>query len=377
MRFFLPLLPLCCMGAAHTAGPAALNFKRVAIDETPPDRPWVKLAGDLNGDGKPDIVIGGAKGPLVWYANPGWDKFLIAEGGYDSVAGALADIDGDGDLDIVLGGVVWFENPLPKGDPAKGPWVAHPIEKRAGHDILAVDLDGDGKLDLVMRDQSGFKNKLGNAIHLYRQISPTQWEWREIPCPHGEGIAIADPNGDGRPDIVIGGRWYQNDGDIANGAWTEHVFAPEWDYEHCKVAAGDLNGDGRTDILIAPAEHKGEFYRIAWYEAPAGSPADPWKQHIVEERVESVIHALAIADMNGDGLQDIVAASMHQGQSPQEVAVYLNAGAGLAWKRQAISQKGSHDIAVCDFDGDGRLDILGANHGGPYAPVELWFNAGE
>ena len=93
--------------------------------------------------------------------------------------------------------------------------------------------------------------------------------------------------------------------------------------------------------------------------------------------METVIHALAVADFDGDGRLDLVAAHMHQGTSPQEVVVYLNGGGGLNWRRQVIATTGSHDIVAADLDGDGRPDILGANHGGPFQPVELWLNRGK
>jgi len=98
---------------------------------------------------------------------------------------------------------------------------------------------------------------------------------------------------------------------------------------------------------------------------------------VIEEPVETVIHALAVADFDRDGALDLVAAHMHQGRSPQEVVVYLNAGGGLNWKRQVIATTGSHDIVAADLDGDGRPDILGANHGGTFQPVELWRNGGK
>jgi hypothetical protein len=238
-------------------------------------------------------------------------------------------------------------------------------------------LDGDGKLDLVLRDQSSFGAKAGHSILLYMQITPAQWNMRELRCGEGEGICLADLNGDGRSDLVIGGSWFENSGDLLKGSWTEHGFTTQWNYPHTKVAVGDLNGDRRPDIVLAPAELKGGSHRIAWYEAPADPQADHWKQHGIEERVETVIHGLAPADFDGDGKLDLVAARMHQGTSPQEVVVYLNAGGGLNWKRQVIATTGSHDIIAADVDGDGRPDIVGANHGGPFQPVELWRSTGR
>jgi hypothetical protein len=352
---------------------ADLRFQRVVIDDQPPRNPWVKLAGDFDGDGKLDVAIGGQSGPLVWYVNPTWNKIQVAEGGWSTVGGAVGDVDGDGDVDIVPGAQVWFENPRPKGDPKKDGWRLHRISAIGSHDVSLVDLDRDGRLDLVARDQSGFGSNMGNRIHFWRQDGPDQWHHHAVDCPHGEGLAVGDLDRDKDADVVIGGLWFENDG-RADGAWWRHTFTANWTWADTKVALGDLNRDGLLDVVLAPAEYQGQRHRLAWYEASGLTTQPNWQEHLVDAPVEAVMHSLAVTDMDRDGQFDIVSARMHQGASPREVSVYLNADQGKAWRKVVVSEDGSHDILVEDFNGDGRPDIAGANHGGPRQPVELWLN---
>ena len=350
--------------------PAAdVPFTRVAVDENPPARPYYKMVGDLNGDGLPDIIVGGARGPLVWYAYPTWAKTEIAPGGYDGVNGEIGDIDGDGDADVMMGGVVWFANPRIGG----GAWKMVRVDKQTLHDIELGDLDRDGRLDVVGRDQSAFGGS-GNTIYLYRQESPNSWTKRTLACPHGEGLKLGDIDRDGDLDVLIGAQWFENTRDIANGRWTKHQYTTTWTEPDAKVEMADINGDRRPDIVLAPAELKGQNYKVAWYEAPAQLGGGEWTEHVIVPSIECVIHSLGVGDFNGDGHVDVAIAEMHQGADPDEVSIHLNRGHGTAWHKQVISTQGSHDIVVADIGGDGDLDVVGANHAGESHPLELWEN---
>ncbi|MCX8036902.1 MAG: VCBS repeat-containing protein [Candidatus Sumerlaeia bacterium] len=352
------------LAAAQSAQPLPA-FQRVLIDSAPPKQPYYKMVGDVTGDGRLDIVIAGRVGPIVVYAAPDWKKSVIAEGGYKGgVKGELVDLNRDGRLDIVMGGVVWFENPGKAGDK----WPVHAIGEQNVHDIEVADLNGDGLLDVVARDQSAFGRR-GNEIFVFYQTAPGTWKKERMECPHGEGLKLADVNADGKPDIVINGLWYQND----SGKWTPHTFAPEWTEPDTKVGFGDINGDGRPDLVLTPSELKGQRYKISWFECPAGDRTAAWKEHVIVPDIECVIHALALGDFNKDGLLDIAYAEMHQGEDPDEVVVMFNLDKGGNWAKQVIDREGSHDIVAADLDGDGDLDIVGANHADVH-PVHLWEN---
>jgi len=351
---------------------ADIPFDHVILDRAGPKDPWAKIAGDINGDAFPDIVIGGRQGPLVWYAYPNWSKAVIADGGYKTVDGELGDVDGDGDLDVVMGGLIWYENPRPGGDPAKRKWRAHKVADHPTHDVELADLDCDGDLDIITRDQSEFGHKAGNRIHIWRQESGDKWTEKVVNCPHGEAIAIGDIDRDNDPDIVIGGAWFENNRDIINGAWNEHRFA-DW-HPNATVQIADINGDARPDIVLSPSELKDQFYKMSWFEAPSDPIRGNWAEHIITEPVECVIHGLVTADINGDGMIDVVSSEMHQGADPDEVAVFINHENGSAWTKQIISTRGSHFIRAVDIGNDGDMDIIGANWSGGYQPIEMWEN---
>jgi hypothetical protein len=363
---------ICCFAATTFAD--ELPVRLVTIDKQPPERPYAKIVADFNGDGLPDIAIGGAKGPLVWYAYPTWKKRLVAEGGYQTVEGEPADIDNDGDQDIVMGGIVWYENPGATNQSTARPWTAHRVAHLRTHDVEVGDLDGDGKLDIVTRNQSSFGNPSGNRFHVWRQQTPDNWSGLEVECPHGEGIKLSDLDRDGDLDVIIGTRWYENTGDILKGPWTEHIYSTLWKHADTEVQCHDLNNDGRLDIVLTPAELKGGIYHISWFKAPEDAKTPNWREHVIEEVQETVVHALGVADINNDGKTDVVIAEMHQGTDPDEVRVYLNQGGGLTWTREVLSATGSHDIVLADIGADGDIDIVGANHAGSFQAVQLWEN---
>ena len=345
-----------------------LSFDYTVVDTFAPFNPGAKFSGDLDKDGMEDVIIGGQKGPMVWYKYPDWSKYLIAEGGYNTVDGEVGDLDGDGDLDIVMGGLFWYEN---NGDlledPSK-PWDIHLIADHPTHDIEIADLNNDGRLDVISRNQSEFNYKAGNSIHLWMNTETDKWNEKVLDCPHGEGIVVGDLDGDGDMDIVTGGIWFENNA----SEWKKHHFT-SW-HPNASVQIADINRDGRKDIVLTPSELAGSYHRISWLEGPMDWELENWMEHVIFDSVECVIHSLALGDLNKDNAVDIVYAEMHQGKDPDEVVVLLNRENGTHWDKKVLSNKGSHGIRITDVNNDNLLDIFGANWSSEYQPVELWIN---
>ncbi len=344
-----------------------IPFQYVLVDGNGPDDLWQKSAGDINGDGLPDLIAGGHNGGgLVWYESPTWTKHTIASGGGHSTDGEVADVNGDDKADYVgltASALVWYENPG---------WTVHTIDNRVLHDVEVADFDNDKDMDIVARDQGEFGHS-GETLHFYRQDTATSWTHYEVNIANGEGLVTANVDGDEYIDVVIGGFWFENDGVIVNGGWHEHAFTPpSWNYQNTYVAAGDINGDGRLDIVLSPAELAGQTYRISWFEAPENPKDSNWTEHIIEDNVEAVHHFAGIADFNNDGLTDVAAAEMHQGANPDEVKIYINDGDGLSWTKQVLATTGSHSMRLLDVENDGDIDLYGANWVGN--DVELWQN---
>lgn len=137
----------------------------------------------------------------------------------------------------------------------------------------------------------------------------------------------------------------------------------------------NIGGSSRRDIVLAPAEYAGSSYRISWFEAPADARA-AWPERVVTSS-EAVVHGLALADFDRNGRTDIASAEMHQGSDPDAVRVWLQGSAGT-FAAQSLSGQGSHNIAAADLDGDGRVDLFGANHSSAQAAdgarAKIWRN---
>src|ERR1022692_4299000 len=174
-----------------------------------------------------------------------------------------------------------------------------------------------------------------------------------------EFLAVADMNGDGRPDVVVVNYYsYSVDVLLGNGNGT---FQPAVAYRAggtpSSVALADVNGDGKPDIVVGNngnvgvllGNGNGTFQPVVTH--PSGGEGQ-WFQTPV-----------AIADVNGDGKPDIVLANSGAVSGPSNVGVLLGNGDGTF---QPVVTYGSggftpDSVAVADVSGDGRLDILVAN----------------
>jgi len=401
LRTIYAVLPVAALLAGYAGRQSArdpfseIPFEHVVIDSHPPLNQWAIGAGDLSGDGQPDIVSSG-EGPLdrgtappnaglYWYEYPTWAKHVIDASGTFADDMQLVDVDGDGDLDIVVPEdgarqVRWYENPLPRGNPRTDPWKVHVIgdytkfQFEEAHDVEVADLNGDGKVDIVIANQKWELPRPANQPEqvVFFQNNPDSWTPVVVSNIYGEGTNLADLNHDGRVDIVKAGWWLENPKDPLHDKWKEHRFYQGWP-DRAGVTVADINQDGRPDVLLSSSDGPG---RLSWFEAPNDPIRGDWKEHLIQDHVDYV-HTFKVADVNNDGIPDVVFAEM-QDSINKRVGFFLNRGKGASWKLQVVANTGSHNIRIADVDHDGDIDIIGANwdtkNDPSHAPMELWRN---
>lgn len=220
---------------------------------------------DVNGDGLPDLISADFNVSLFLQTAPGVFAAPVAlyPGGANWVA--VGDLNGDGMPDIALTDAVGVKVLMHTG-PASAATYAAPVSvftqtpnaNVAGANLIAIgDVNGDGMNDLVITDPGPtgctapvIAVLIQDPAHPGQFLAPVTYP--QGACNPPQSIILADVNGDGHPDIVIGGE--NGVTVLLQNAASPGTFLPAANYaapEANEIAVGDVNGDGYVDIIVA------------------------------------------------------------------------------------------------------------------------------
>lgn len=374
---------------------------------------------DFDKDGHADITAGNT----IWHgpdfsrtteftppannpSGPSKTPYDPARGYSDYFLAYAHDFTGDGWQDILV-------YALP-GEPAHvfvnpqgrvGHWEKHVIFDVAdGESPGLVDMTGDGKPELLAHSSDLVKPPEANGMRggqlgfaeidwsqplakaRFHPITPRSPENDQKYFRYTHGYGAGDVNGDGRMDLLTREGWFEQPADATAAIWPFHPgpFGPADAQGGAQMLVTDANGDGRNDVVTSYNAHG---CGLGWFEQlPDGSFAEHRIMGAAPAENEqgvtfSQLHALALADIDGDGLQDVVTGKRRWAHGITG-DIDPNASPVLYWFRlerdgsggaRYVAQKIDDDsgvgtqVTVADLNGDKKSDVVVANKRGVFA----------
>lgn len=339
--------------------------------------------GDFNKDGHTDLLMG----PL-WYEGPGLVQARELEEakvyGYSDrtrrhFMSFTHDFDGDGWLDAMSLGYIgtdarWYRNP---GDPTKldQHWEQHTVYQGVnGEAPLLAELVAGGGPELLFEANG----RLGYAVPTADATAP--WVFHPI-SNQGfiHGLGVGDIDGDTLNDVITKDGWHKQ------GTGTP----PTWQFNPADFSLGqeggghmrvfDVDGDGDNDVVTSM---NGHAYGLYWFEQTRNGGTSSFTPHEILSINPgadnfSQLHALDVADFNGDGLLDLVTGKRwwaHEERDPGALdpavlywfQLQRTPGQPPTFKPNLVHSDSGVGLQVCagDLNGDGRADIAAANKKG-------------
>lgn len=378
--------------------------------------------GDFNQDGHQDVV----SGPHMWlgpdfehryefYPPVAPTKRLPYDWGYysnDNFFSFVYDFNADGWPDVLTVGLpntpaYWYQNPGEAfgGQPPERPvhWERHFVIDRVKNEAPAFgDLTGDGVPELLMAYSKHYGYVSPNPVAptlpwIFHPISTEE----EAIHHYTHGMGYGDVDGDGRMDLMHSNGWLQQPASLENNPdWTFHPFpfidrsgTDMWNIllkGGANMFAYDVNGDGLNDVVTSLDSHG---WGLSWFEQVRTGDKITFQEHAIMSKQEkntdnpygvqfSQLHALELADMDGDGLKDIVTGKTYRAHdfidpgARQDTVVYYfrltrQDGQVEFIPHQIDDQAGiGRQLVSGDLNGDGLLDLVVGNKNGAFVFIQ-------
>jgi hypothetical protein len=367
-------------GANHGNSITLDNWTYIEIDDSRDARCFGLAWGDITGDGFPDIASG-----KYFYRNPGHDltgSWARTTFPIDADAFAIIDVDGNGQADVIAcanGTMYWLKPSDSQGTSwtsravATGiPPSSEPLGAGQGYYVGQIVAGGTAEVAFTTG---------GGIYYLSIPSNPSAGAWpltRVAADATEEGLAFGDIDNDGDLDaaqfLASNGNaiaWWENPGN-GGADWPRHGIGGTIGPIADQVRIADINGDGRNDVVVSETNEGSSGNNLMWFQCPTDPRASSsWTRYTIASDMAS-LNSMDVGDMNNDGRLDVITGEL---TGTSQVTIWENVNNGASWTAHVVSSgKDSHlGARVVDLDNDGDKDILSICWGN-YQYMRLWRN---